>query len=56
LENVRLWLGDCLELMSKIPDGKIDMIMADLPYGTTYQSWDSILPMDKLWGQYGRII
>lgn len=48
--------GDCLELMKDIPDGSVDMILADLPYGTTRNKWDSIIPLDELWEQYGRII
>ena len=48
--------GDCLELMNGIPDKSVDMILADLPYGTTSCSWDSIIPLDKLWLQYERII
>lgn len=51
-----LWLGDCLELMDKIPDKSIDMILCDLPYGTTACSWDVIIPFDKLWQFYERII
>ena len=42
--------------MNDIPDGSIDCIIADLPYGTTQNKWDSVIPLDKLWGQYGRII
>lgn len=49
-------LGDCLELMKDIPDESIDMILADLPYGTTQNKWDVIIPLDKLWEQYERII
>lgn len=49
-------LGDCLELMKDIPDGSIDMILCDLPYGTTACKWDVIIPFDKLWQQYNRII
>lgn len=49
-------LGDCLELMKDIPNGSIDMILADLPYGTTNCKWDSVIPFDKLWEQYERII
>ena len=49
-------LGDCLELMKDIPNGSIDMILADLPYGTTACKWDVIIPFDKLWEQYERII
>ena len=48
--------GDCLKLMNGIPDKSIDMILADLPYGTTACSWDSIIDLDKLWLQYERII
>ena len=47
---------DCLEGMKRIPDNSIDMILADLPYGTTACKWDSIIPLDKLWKQYKRII
>jgi len=49
-------LGDCLELMKDIPNGSIDMILCDLPYGTTSCKWDTIIPFDKLWEQYKRII
>ena len=58
LENkdYELWNGDCLELMKNIPDKSIDMILCDLPYGTTQNKWDSIIPLDKLWEQYERII
>ena len=48
--------GDCLELMKDIPDGSINMILCDLPYGTTGCKWDAIIPFDKLWEQYNRII
>ena len=48
--------GDCLELMKDIPNGSIDMILCDLPYGTTACKWDVIIPFDKLWEQYERII
>lgn len=49
-------LGDCLELMKDIPNGSIDMILADLPYGTTNCKWDIVIPFNKLWEQYERII
>lgn len=49
-------LGDCLELMKDIPNGSIDMILCDLPYGTTACKWDTIIPFDKLWEQYERVI
>ena len=51
-----LWLGDCLELMKKIPDKSIDMILCDLPYGTTRNKWDVLIPFDSLWDQYKRVI
>ncbi|PKR79192.1 cytosine methyltransferase [Halalkalibacillus sediminis] len=47
---------DCLEGMKHIPDGSIDLILCDLPYGTTHCSWDSIIPFQELWEQYKRII
>ncbi|HIP26478.1 MAG TPA: site-specific DNA-methyltransferase [Flavobacteriaceae bacterium] len=52
----RILCGDCLDLMPNIPDKSIDMILCDLPYGTTQNKWDSIIPLDKLWEQYHRII
>lgn len=48
--------GDCLEVMKDIPNKSIDMILADLPYGTTASKWDSIISFDSLWEQYERII
>jgi len=48
--------GDCLELMKSIKDKSIDAIITDLPYGTTQNKWDSIIPLDLLWEQYSRII
>ena len=48
--------GDCLELMKGIPDGSIDMILCDLPYGTTACKWDTIIPFEPLWEQYERVI
>jgi site-specific DNA-methyltransferase (adenine-specific) len=48
--------GDCLEKMNLIPDKSIDMILCDLPYGTTQNAWDSTIPLDQLWKQYNRII
>jgi DNA modification methylase len=53
-----IWLqqGDCLELMKNIPDGSVDMILCDLPYGTTACKWDTIIPFEPLWEQYERII
>ena len=48
--------GDCLEVMKNLPNNSIDMILCDLPYGTTQNKWDSIINLDKLWEQYERII
>ena len=48
--------GDCLDVMQQIPNQSIDMILCDLPYGTTQNPWDSLIPLDKLWEQYERII
>lgn len=47
--------GDCLELMKDVPDSSIDMILCDLPYGTTDCKWDSVIPFEPLWQQYNRI-
>lgn len=52
---INLMHGDCLELMKDIPDGSVDMILCDLPYGTTQNSWDSIIPLEPLWKHYQRI-
>lgn len=54
-DNVWLMHGDCLERMKEIPDGSVDMILCDLPYGTTQNKWDSVLPLDALWHEYRRI-
>ena len=48
--------GDCLDLMKEIPDGSIDMILCDLPYGSTKNAWDVIIPLEPLWAHYKRII
>lgn len=56
IEINKIYHGDCLELMPHIADGSIDMILCDLPYGTTQCKWDTIIPFDKLWEQYDRII
>ena len=55
MSKIQLYQGDCLELMKKIPDKSIDMVLCDLPYGTTACKWDSIIPFDELWEQYKRI-
>lgn len=48
--------GDCLEIMKEIPDKSIDMILCDLPYGTTSCKWDLVIPFEPLWEQYNRLI
>ena len=52
----QLFEEDCLECMKEIPDESIDMILCDLPYGTTQNKWDSIIPLEQLWSEYNRII
>ena len=54
--SIDLQQGDCLELMKDIPSKRIDLILCDLPYGTTKNKWDSVLDLDSLWEQYNRII
>jgi site-specific DNA-methyltransferase (adenine-specific) len=53
---ISLMLGDCLERMKEIPDGSVDMILADPPYGTTACKWDSIIPLEPMWEQLKRVI
>lgn len=53
---IDLYNGDCLEIMKSIPTSSVDMILCDLPYGTTACSWDSIIPFNLLWDEYRRII
>ncbi|MDN5577000.1 MAG: site-specific DNA-methyltransferase, partial [Lactococcus lactis] len=48
--------GDTIEEMKKIPDNTVDMVLVDLPYGTTQNKWDSVIPLDELWKQYHRIV
>lgn len=48
--------GDCLKIMKQFPENSIDMVMCDLPYGTTQNKWDSVIPLDKLWKEYQRIV
>ena len=53
--SYQLHHGDCLELMQAIPDGSVDMILCDLPYGTTACKWDTVIPFEPLWAQYRRV-
>lgn len=54
--SVTLRLGDCLDVMKSIPSSSVDMVLADLPYGTTACTWDVVIPLNELWTQYKRII
>ena len=57
MEDVKLYQGDCLNLMRDIPDGSVDMILCDLPYGITARNkWDTVIPFEPLWEQYERVI
>lgn len=57
LEINKIYNGDCLEVMNDIPDKSVDMICTDLPYGVTSRNkWDTVIPFEKLWQQYNRII
>ena len=56
MSNINIQQGDCLELMQQIQNKSIDMILCDLPYGTTKNKWDNIIPLDTLWKGYLRII
>lgn len=56
LQLNRIHQGDCLERMKEIPAGSVDMILCDLPYGTTQNKWDSVIPLDLLWAEYERVI
>lgn len=54
-KNGTFMLGDCLERMRDIPDGSVDMILCDLPYGTTQNKWDAVIPFELLWAEYWRV-
>lgn len=53
--NATLYHGDCLDVMTRIPSGSIDLILADLPYGTTECKWDAVIPFEPLWKEYRRV-
>lgn len=53
---MKLLNGDCLKLMKDIPDGSVDLVLCDPPYGTTDCKWDSVLPFDQLWAEYDRLL
>ena len=54
--TINIYNDDCLKVMPKLPDHSVDMVLADLPYGTTRNHWDSLLPFDELWKQYERLL
>lgn len=53
--DCELYLGDCLEMMKDIPDGSVDMVLTDPPYGTTACKWDSVIPFEPMWEQLKRV-
>ena len=53
---INLMKGDCLELMKTIPDGSVDLVLTDPPFGTTKCSWDSVIPFEPMWNELKRII
>jgi site-specific DNA-methyltransferase (adenine-specific) len=55
MTDFQLYNDDCLGVMDNIPDGSVDMVLCDLPYGTTQCKWDVIIPFDLLWNQYKRV-
>ena len=56
MSEIQLYNGDCLEVMKQIPDNSVDMVLCDLPYGTTVCKWDVIIPFDEIWNAYNRIV
>lgn len=54
--NVQLWTGDCLDVMPQMADGSIGLVLTDLPYGTTYASWDALIPFEPLWKEWKRLL
>jgi site-specific DNA-methyltransferase (adenine-specific) len=53
---IDLRIGDCLEVMADIPDGSVDMVLADPPYGTTACKWDTVIPLESMWAELKRVI
>jgi DNA modification methylase len=56
MQQINLMQGDCLEVMKDIPDGSVDMVLTDPPYGTTACKWDSVIPFEPMWKQLKRVI
>ena len=55
MKDFELWHGDCIELMKGIPDGRVDAIICDPPYGTTACKWDSVIPLEPMWKELKRV-
>lgn len=55
MSDIKLYNGDCLEIMKDIPDNSVDLVLTDPPYGTTACAWDIVIPFESLWAQYRRI-
>jgi site-specific DNA-methyltransferase (adenine-specific) len=55
-DDLQLYQGDCLRLMRDLPAASVDLVLCDLPYGTTACKWDSVIPFDALWAQYKRVV
>ena len=53
---LKLLKGDCLDLMRDLPDASVDMVLCDLPYGTTACAWDAVIPFEPLWSHYRRVV
>ncbi len=53
---MRLYQGDCLEIMPRLDPKSVDMVLCDLPYGRTRNKWDTQIPLDKLWAEFDRIV
>lgn len=56
MSKIKLMKGDCLEMMKSIPDGSVDLILTDPPYGTTQCKWDTVIPLDIMWEEVNRVI
>lgn len=56
MSNITLYYGDCLAEMGRIPDGSIDLVLADIPYGTTQCKWDTVIPFEPMWAHLNRVI
>ena len=56
MENIKLYNGDCLEVMKDIPDGSVDMVMTDMPYNVSQNEWDKAIDLSAMWHELKRII